>query len=113
MNNLIAQQTTINLSGAADQANLPGSSVKGGFGGFMSTLMSAIMVVAVLVAFIYLLLGALGWITSEGDKSKLESSRNKITQALIGLIVLASTTALFILLQKFLNICILDFGGTC
>ena len=112
MNNLVAQ-STINLEKAASKANLPGASKSNGFGNFMSGLMSGIMVIAALMAFLYLIWGAVEWITSAGDKSKLESARNRITQAVVGLIVLAATTALFILLQKFLGICILDFGGTC
>ena len=44
--------------------------------------------IAVLVFFIW---GAIEWITSGGDKGKLESARNRITQAVIGLIILVSS----------------------
>ncbi|MFH2118379.1 MAG: hypothetical protein ABII10_01435 [Candidatus Paceibacterota bacterium] len=113
MNNLIAQKTTIDLRGAAQRADLPGSGVQDSFGNFMSGLMSATMVLAAIITFFFLIWGAIEWITSEGDKGKLEKARNRITQALVGLIVLSATTALFILLQQFLDICVLDFGGTC
>jgi hypothetical protein len=112
MSNLIAQ-TTIDIQQAASRVDLPGSGRGSDFGGFMSGLMGGIMVIAALAAFLYLIWGAIEWITSAGDKSKLESARNKISQALVGLIVLSATTALFILLQRFLGICVLNFGGTC
>ncbi|HEX9817331.1 MAG TPA: hypothetical protein VGA89_00325 [Patescibacteria group bacterium] len=112
MSKLLAQNT-IDLTSAARKVDLPGSGKSNGFGNFMSGLMSGVMVLAALVTFLYLIWGALEWITSAGDKGKLESARNKISQALVGLIVLATTTALFILLQRFLGICVLNFGGTC
>jgi hypothetical protein len=112
MSTLLAQNT-VNFRDAALSVDLPGSEKGGDFGSFMGGLMSGIMVVAALLAFLFFIWGAIEWITSGGDKSKLESARNKISQALVGLIVLAATTAIFILLQRFLDICVLNFGGTC
>ena len=112
----IAQSTnTINFAKEARGADLVGAgqSAERGFGDLLSTLMSGAMVLAALAAFLFLLWGAFEWITSGGDKSKLESARNRIAQALVGLIILAATTALFVLLQQFLDICVLNFGGTC
>ena len=43
------------------------------------------------------------WITSGGDKGKTESARNKITAAIIGLIVLASSWAVLMLILGFLG----------
>lgn len=113
--NTLAQKTTIDFASNAKSAKLVGAgkAAERGFGDLLSSLLSGAMVLAALVAFMFLLWGAFEWITSEGDKSKLESARNRITQALVGLIVLAATTALFILLQQFLGICVLNFGGTC
>ena len=108
--------TTIDLQQQAIDSDLPGataSSPERGFGDLISTLLSGVMTVAAMAAFFYLILGAIEWITSDGDKSKLENARNKITQAIVGLILLAASTALFIILQDFLGICVLDFGGTC
>jgi hypothetical protein len=44
--------------------------------------------IAGLVMLIYLLWGALDWIMSSGDKEKLAKAQNKITNAVIGLIVI-------------------------
>jgi hypothetical protein len=107
---------SINFRREAITADLPGARDAGsgtGFGEWISNLLGGIMAVAAILTFLYLLWGAVEWITSGGDKSKVESARNKITQAILGLIVLAATTALFILLQNFLGICVLDIGGSC
>ena len=69
--------------------------------------------VGALAVLLYFLWGAIEWITSAGDKGKLESARNRITQAVIGLIVLAASTAILILVQDFLNICVIQIGTSC
>lgn len=45
-------------------------------------------VVAGLIALIYLLLGALAWITSGGNKENVDKAREKIQAALIGIILI-------------------------
>ena len=101
----------------AVEEKLPGyqnaASPTAGFGKLLGGLMSMVMVVGAILVFFYLIWGAIDWITSGGDKGKIESARHKITQAVIGLIVLASTTAIFIIVQSFLDICVLSFGGKC
>jgi len=42
-----------------------------------------------LILLIYLLWAGIDWITSGGDSSKVASARNKITQGVIGMIILA------------------------
>lgn len=45
------------------------------------------VILAVVIALLYLLYGGIKWITSGGEKTKVEESRNHIIAALIGLIV--------------------------
>ncbi|KKQ24476.1 MAG: hypothetical protein US40_C0003G0015 [Candidatus Roizmanbacteria bacterium GW2011_GWC2_37_13] len=45
-------------------------------------------VVAGLIAMIYLLLGALSWITSGGNKENVDKAREKIQAALVGVILI-------------------------
>ena len=40
---------------------------------------------------IYFIWGAIEWISSGGDKGKVENARNRITQSVIGLIVLVGS----------------------
>jgi hypothetical protein len=46
-----------------------------------------IVVLAVIVALLYLLYGGIKWITSKGEKTEVESARNHIMAAITGLIV--------------------------
>jgi len=57
------------------------------FGNFISTIIGVITVVAIIWFVFTLFLGALGLITSGGDKTAAESSRKKIFNGLIGLVV--------------------------
>ena len=63
-----------------------------------------VMVLGALLVFMYLIWGGIEWITSGGDKGKTESARNKITAAVIGLIVLAASWAILGLVLNFLNV---------
>ena len=63
-------------------------------GSVLSSLLSFVMALAALIVFVYLIWGGIQWITSGGDKSKTEEARNKITAAVIGLIVLAASYAI-------------------
>lgn len=45
-------------------------------------------IIAGLIALLYLLLGALSWITSGGNKESVDKAREKIQAALVGLILI-------------------------
>lgn len=62
-----------------------------------------VMVLGALLVFMYLIWGGIEWITSGGDKGKTEAARNKITAAVLGLIVLAAAWAILGLVLKFLG----------
>ncbi len=70
---------------------------------------SLLFIVAAILAFLYLILGGIQWITSGGDKSAMEAARNKITHAVVGLIVVGAAYAIILLVQSFLGVNI--FGG--
>lgn len=77
---------------------------------FIPAAISIFLLVGVLVFFLYLVLGAIYWITSGGDKQKLENARNQITNALIGLVVLFAVFALTSVVQTFFHIQILNIN---
>lgn len=111
MSKLIA--ATLDISGQAAKASLPGAgngNPQTSFGNYLGTIMSGIMITAAVLVLLYLIWGGIEWITSSGDKGKTEAARNKMTNAVIGLIVLASTTAIFMVIQNLLDICVLSFG---
>ena len=72
----------------------PGPGWSQDFGALINSILSIVMVVALLLVLLYLILGGIEWITSGGDKGKTESARNKITAAVIGIIILAAAYAL-------------------
>lgn len=78
-------------------------------GNLISAAVSALLILAALAAFIFLVLGGLQWITSGGDKAGMEAARNKITHAIVGLIIVAAAYAIMVLVSNFLGISFL--GG--
>src|SRR3989344_7920221 len=76
----------------------PGSQFATGpnaLGTLFSNAILIFLIIAGLIALIYLLWGALDWITSGGDKEKLVKARNKITNAIIGLIIIFAGIVIF------------------
>lgn len=73
-------------------------------GSFVSKGFSAVILVAGLATFGYLVYGGVQWITSGGDKGKLEEARNKITNGIIGLTIVASAWAIYQLIDYFFGI---------
>lgn len=76
----------------------------GDFGEMISNVLNIVLVIGVIAVLIYLIWGGLEWITSGGDKGKTESARNKITAAVIGLIILISAWAIFEFIQRLLGV---------
>ncbi|HCC84476.1 MAG TPA: hypothetical protein DEP87_02240 [Candidatus Pacebacteria bacterium] len=61
------------------------------FTGYFVLLWRAGMSLGSLLVLVYFAWGAIEWITSGGDKGKVENARNKITNSLIGIIILVSS----------------------
>lgn len=80
-------------------------------GSLISALVGALLIIAALLAFFYLILGGIQWITSGGDKAGMEAARNKITHAVVGLVIVGAAWAIMILVQNFLGIDIIGSQG--
>lgn len=60
------------------------------------------------VIFFYMLtIGAIRWITSSGEKGKLETAQKQITSALVGLVILLLVFAIINLIETLFGISIL------
>ena len=57
------------------------------FGPVVQNVITFIIVIAVIIAVLFLIWGGIQWILSGGDKSKVESARNTIIGAIIGLVI--------------------------
>jgi hypothetical protein len=73
-------------------------------GSFISKTFSGIILFAGMATFLYMVYGGIMWIMSGGDKGKLEDARAKITQSVVGLAVVASSWAVFKLIDYFFGI---------
>ncbi len=65
------------------------------------------IIIGALLLLVYLILGAIAWITSGGDKGKVEAARNKIIQAGIGFVLLVAVWGIYIFA---LNVLGVDLG---
>lgn len=71
----------------------------------IGTLVSLFFVLAALIALAYLIWGGFKWITSGGDKSAVETARNHIIAAVVGLIIIfLSYVILNVVLQFFFGV---------
>ena len=77
-------------------------------GKLISSLVGVLLIISALLAFFYLILGGIQWITSGGDKAGMEAARNKITHAIVGLVIVGAAWAIMILVQNFLGITVIS-----
>ncbi|MBA3723969.1 MAG: hypothetical protein H0W89_03705 [Candidatus Levybacteria bacterium] len=70
-------------SGFDALCNLSGDNL----GEIVGAAVTFLLVIAVLIALFFLIFGGIRWITSGGDKAKVESARGTIIAAIIGLVI--------------------------
>lgn len=68
---------------------------------FIKNALSLVFVIGAFLVLIMLIIGAYEWIASGGDKENVAKARNRIINAMIGLLVLAVAFALVRLLAQF------------
>lgn len=90
---------------------LPGALGSGGndtgpaaLGSIISSLVGVFLILSFMAALLYMLLGGFDWITSGGDKAKLQSARDKITNSLVGLVVVGASWAVMMIVSNFMGI---------
>lgn len=76
-------------------------------GNIVSTIIKLILIVAAVIAFIFLVMGGVKWITSGGDKEGTQAAQKTLTAALIGLLIVFAAWAIMQLLERFFGIQIL------
>ena len=83
------------------------------FQAFIPRLITLGLIIGVVVFLFIIIIGAIQWISSGGDKSALEASKSKITNALVGILVLFAVFAILKLIENFFGITILtlDIGA--
>ncbi len=92
----------------------PGDKVVSDLGSLISKGISAAIIIAALLTFMYLVWGGIEWLTSGGDKTKYEAARDRITAAVIGLAIVAAAWAIMKLIGTFFGINLeenIEFGN--
>ena len=73
-------------------------------GTLITNVIGLFFIFAFFLTLLYLIMGGIQWITGGGDKSQLEQARNKITNAIIGLVIVAAAYAIFTLVGQFFGL---------
>lgn len=105
---MLAQKITNPALGPA----LQGKTGLGFFQTLLPNLIGLAFVAGAIIFLFVMIVGAIGWIASGGDKAAIESARGKIMNAVIGLVILLSVFAFIKVIQDFFGISILalDIG---
>lgn len=69
-------------------------------GQLITNLIDLILIVAIIIALIFLLVGAINWITGEGKPDKLEGARNTVIHAIVGLVIAVAAYVLWLVVVK-------------
>lgn len=102
-----------NAQGTAINVDRP-SYAPDNLGSIIGSVVNATIVIGALAAFMYLVLGGFQWITAGGDPKKTEEAQKKITNAVIGLVIIVAAWAIMNVVTQFLlgtNLENLDFGS--
>jgi len=82
-------------------------------GDLLTFAIRAFFVIAGLAGLFYLLLGALGWVTSGGDKDAVTAAREKIQAAVLGMILIVAVLAIIWTLEQVIFNRRICFGLSC
>jgi hypothetical protein len=107
---LIAQGTNIPLGGftppstAYSEGSAEGDTALTNLEFFISNLIGFLTALGSIFFVIYFVLGAFQWITSGGDKGKLESARNRMMYGVLGMILIIASYSLLGLLSGLIGV---------
>ena len=93
--------TTVDIGSEATKGNFFGYTC---IGHLVSNLVAAGFLVSGVIFFLYLVWGGMDYLSSGGDKGKIESGQKRISSALIGLAIVASSWAIYQLVLIFFGV---------
>jgi hypothetical protein len=76
----------------------------------LSTLIAVGFIAGAVIFFFMLVTGGIQWMSSGSDKTKLEAAKQRIVNALIGLVILFSVYAVILLIENFFGINIISIS---
>lgn len=107
---LAADVSVAPISLAPPQGSVPGD-IK--IANIPQFLVSLLFVVGVVIAIAFLIYGGIKWVLSGGDKSAVESARNHIVAAIVGLIIIAAAFFIINVVFTLLTGRPFDLGHLC
>jgi len=110
MNKLIADIPVGDLKGVGPLGNDLVSSPFATFNKVISTIISIMTIIAAVWFLFVLMTGAIGWITAGGDKASLETAKKRISNGIVGIVVVVTAIFLADILGKLLGLDILNPG---
>jgi hypothetical protein len=96
MKTQVAQITNPVIKGSLGSGSDGGSSL----GIIMGNLYNTLIMVGALATLLYLAWGGINWITAGGDKAKVEGAREKITNAVVGMVAIVGVIAVSNVLSR-------------
>jgi len=75
---------------------------------FISWAIRVIIIIAFVLAFVFLLIGGIRWILAGGEEKAIGSARGMVTGALIGLVIVLSAFAIIKLIETFFGVIIIS-----
>ena len=78
-------------------------------GNLLSNALIILFFFAAVLAFVFIVVGGIQWITAGGDKIAAQSARDRITAAVVGLLIVVAAFAITLIVTQVLGINI--FGG--
>ncbi len=109
MRNYLAQAPVTN---PALSPSLQAKSGEAFFQGLIPSVVGLSFVIGSLIFFFVMVIGAIQWIVSGGDKASLEAARGKVANAIIGFTLLLVIFAIVKVIENFfgINILTIDIG---
>jgi len=88
-------QVRAGITNAADCAKGSGAaSSLFGTGGLINTISNVVFGLVGTIAVLYLILGGISYITSQGDQKKIEGAKNTILYAIVGIVIVIASYAI-------------------
>lgn len=81
------------------------------FGSLFSSVIGFMLFGATLWMFFQLILGGINWMSSGGDKGKMEEARHRLTNALTGIFIVFASWSIYIIILNFLGISPIGANG--
>lgn len=101
ISSVLADTTVVDIGTEATRDNFFGYTC---IGNLVSNLVAAGFLVSGVIFFVYLVWGGIDYLNSGGDKGKIDGAQKRISSALIGLTIVASSWAIYQLVLVFFGI---------